>query len=341
MGRASMRGIELINTRYPPPVVSLFEQVVDVLLRHVPGCSVAVMGSFSTGQAELAYESDRLVFVSDVDLLAIVPDQALPGVLARRRDLSVGLSNVERTVASVDQGFHIGLRYRGSSELPSFANMTHSVGYSLREEALWLIGPPPRLEAQPCGFRAGRCAAGLCNLLWVALTFARPTLWRPIRRSIICMQASLNWAFEDRRFVLYRSPLDQPEDVMNALSECVVIATEIATRYPDSCAEAVHDEEFDYFRLCPTQPSLLPRVLGAQLELAWQLGLRSHASEHAERAIALASLLGLTSSFDNLSPERTFLALRYELAARRYSLCPLFRRDRGTEYLVRFKPVDH
>lgn len=335
------RAWDFLQKSYPPHVESIFRAIAEELRPILPGCGLAVLGSFSTARARWLMRDGKVMFISDIDLMATTQEDELEDVLLRRDIVTSRLAGIAKSVEKFDQGFHIGIRYRSYPELSAFVQKTASVGYPFWRKTLWILEGNWRTPLIPRNdFGPGHCAENICNMLWVVLRYMRPPLWRSATRAIECMQASVDYL--SKRISATSAPLGQPsarhdiESLKAILLHYGQMALDMAQEYPVSCRKASRDEEFDFFQVAPNDPALLPKFLMAQLNLAWHLDKGRQGGVYLTELINLATRLGLC--VENTSNEgMAFENLRYYMAVKRMETSPLFNRDRGPGYLASFR----
>ncbi len=335
------RAWDFLHKSYPPCIESIFRAIAEELRSVLPGCGLSVLGSFSTATARWLMRGGKVMFISDIDLMATTQEDKLEDVLLKRDIVTSRLAEIAKSVKKFDQGFHIGIRYRSYNELNAFIQKTASVGYPFWHNTLWILEGSWRTPLIPRNdFSPGHCAENICNMLWVVLRYSRPPLWRSATRAIECMQTSVNYL--SNRIGTTSAPPAQPSERHNLeslkanLLRYGQMALDMAQEYPGSCRTASRDEEFDFFRVAPNEPTLLPKFLMALLNLAWDLDKKSRGSIYLRKVISLAPKLGLcveTSSNEGMAFEN----LRYYMAVKRMGTSPLFNRDRGTCYLALFR----
>lgn len=111
-------------------------------VRTIPGASLYVIGSATTGEACWAIDGAR----SDVDFLLVTDDPPSPEFVA----------GVHARVREDGPGPEFGVRVRAQAELDHFSRRMTSWGYDLGTDAVWLSGPerdlPRSASAVPFGW---------------------------------------------------------------------------------------------------------------------------------------------------------------------------------------------
>ncbi len=335
------RAWDFLHKAYPPYIESVFRAIVEELRSVLPGCGVAILGSFSTGKARWQVLGGKVMFISDIDLMATMQEDQLEDVLLKRDRVTLRLAEIAKSVKKSDQGFHIGIRYRTYNELNAFVKKTASLGYSFSSNSLWIQEGTWRTPLIPRDdFSPGHCAENICEMLWVALRYSRPPLWRSATRAIECMQASVDYL--SNQIGVTPAPIAHPPEQHNNIEflKSILlyygqIALDMAQENPDFCRAACRDEEFDFFRVVPNEPVLLPKFLIALLNLVWDLDKGNLGNLYLKKIRSLMPKLNLVEALSN--EEMTFENLRYYMAVKRMETSPLFNRDRGPGYLASFR----
>ncbi len=336
-----------IHARYPLAVNKLLRDVVEEISPLICDSSIVLVGSFSDGRARYILNGNSVRYLSDIDLV-VVTRGSVETLITRRSAISLCVDRLASSLVTSGPTFHIGIRYRSESELPTFAHKVTTLGYLFWQRALWLRETfPVDFGLKHGTFGIGHCAENICSKLWVVLRYLAPHRMTNeaesfpwvIRRAVECMWASMKY----HRWLGTRSINSQVEDsqascfnksVAKDLVMTGRIATQIAQNFKDQCLEASHDEEFDFFRAAQADCALLPQLLLTLLDLGWRLDDGRPAGDVGRRAYRLARCLDLSIEPEQCLDElHTYYRVRYLLAAQRIALSPLFARDRGPEFL--------
>lgn len=348
---------EKLHSYHPAEVVTLFRKIVDNLRPLISGCNLLVVGSFSDGTAKYFHSEKGIQYFSDIDLLLVVPDK-IKDILDRRDIISSRLNLLSSCLETTHGRFHIGLRYRFSSELPDFALKCESLGYKFVKHALTIFANYTiKLETSKTKFTLGHTSENLCSKLWaiiryINLDFSNKANNRyyiqTINRANSCMNATLAYSIRELYTKISIDNLCKNSTDVHTLDNHIL---EILTNYSSTvsklvkinrnlCISISENDEFDFFRVSNGKPEILADILLLLLELIRDAYLNKNDENKLSYFYEYAKIINLgeeTSLHNLLYTRNIYYSIRYKIAEKRITLSPLFKRDRGPKFLASLK----
>ena len=347
---AEFRGIRDLDTAHGSEITQLACVISERLRPHLEGCTLLLVGSFSEGVGRVVRSGTHSRFVSDVDLVALLPDDG--DMLSWREAVSEEIYEIIRAAGPQVRDLKIGLRYRFEREFGDFDLKCRSLGYPISESAVALFGrrkvPSARSNLR---FGPGHAAENLCSKIWAIVRYADLPLTSSARRLLLhrtqraeqCMRSTIRFMSTRRSHESWdvalkagtgtppglRAQLQRVSRVWGSLALC------LAADFPEACLRASEAEEFDIFRVAGQNGTALVRLLLLLLEFITDPDSERLAEQLRAGDPGLA--LGLEGAGEHPTPISRYRQLRYAFAARRMATSPLFARDRGPAFLQQLR----
>lgn len=341
-----------IEKKYPTGITQLFSNIVLELKPVITCCTLIVVGSFSDSTAEYFITPQGIKYSSDIDLLLVTHNENTP-VLNNREFISACLNSLASKLPMVDNGFHIGIRYRFNCELPDFALKCQSLGYHFDRHPLVLYsGYQINLGRSDIVYTDGHSAENVCSKLWAilrGLDFSPSSkLWgyysRVVSRAKACIRSTLEYSnsklgtsYYIKGLNTHFTPIEMlPRELIHLVSYSHTMISGVVSNNPDLCIAASKDEEFDFFRVSNGQPLMLLKILCLMIDLVAKSMVQKTTKDEMLLLCQYARMFNLCSDCTyecQVSAEKVYYRIRYKLAEKRMILSPLFNRDRGPQFL--------